>query len=178
VAFLGFVPLILVGLMYVWFLGLSAKWTLKMKIGLKLRWIYFCLVIAIAFVNALVSHAIGRTGSVVLGLVAQIAFGAWFFGRFAVRSAVWPVSERSEDCGNSHGAYAPRDRVNIHGHVPGGSTSIRRLTVPLNRSFDTDTHRQSAARGAVSLRPTALYRCVPVNSDARSHDERRIIHHS
>jgi hypothetical protein len=72
--------------MYVWFLGLSAKWTLKLKVGLKLRWIYFCLVIAIAFVNALVSHAIGRTGSVVLGLVAQIAFGAWFFGKFAVRS--------------------------------------------------------------------------------------------
>jgi hypothetical protein len=43
VALLGFVPLILVGLMYVWFLGLSAKWTLKIKVGLKLRWIYSAL---------------------------------------------------------------------------------------------------------------------------------------
>jgi hypothetical protein len=84
-ALLGFLPLLLAGLLFVWFLGLAAQWTLKLRVSLKLRWLYFGLLVVIAIINILVSQAIGRAGSVVLGLTAQVLFGAWFFGKFAVR---------------------------------------------------------------------------------------------
>jgi hypothetical protein len=40
-ALLGFLPLLIAGLLIVWFLGLTAKWILNLRVSLKLRWVYF-----------------------------------------------------------------------------------------------------------------------------------------
>ena len=82
---LGLVNFGLVGLLYVWYLGLAAKWTLKLGVSRKLRWIFFGLVLAITFLNILLTGAIGRPTSAALGAVAHLLFGGWFFGKFAVR---------------------------------------------------------------------------------------------
>jgi len=84
-AVLSLLPLLLFGVLYVWFLGLAAKWILKLSVARKLRWIFIAIVLAITMANTLVSQAAGRPALAVLGLVVHLLVGAWFFGKFAVR---------------------------------------------------------------------------------------------
>lgn len=84
---LSFLPLMLAGLVSVWILGLAGKWTLRIRVSLKLRWFYFGLLMIISIVNILANRFIGSSGSVILGVAAQVVFGAWFFGRFAIRGS-------------------------------------------------------------------------------------------
>jgi hypothetical protein len=78
------VSLVVIGFLYVWYLRLAAKWTLKTSLSLKLCWIFFGLVLAVTALNIGVSLAVGRPGFVLLGLVAHLLLGGWFFGKFAV----------------------------------------------------------------------------------------------
>jgi len=80
----------LAGFLYVWFLGIAAKWTLKTSVSRKLRWIFYGLVIVLTVMNIVVSVAVGRSASVVVGASAHLLFGAWFFGKFAVQEGVAP----------------------------------------------------------------------------------------
>jgi hypothetical protein len=78
------VGFVIVGLLYVWYLRLAAKWTLKTSLSRRLCWIFFGIVFAITALNLVVSVAIGRQGIPFLGLVVHLLFGGWFFGKFAI----------------------------------------------------------------------------------------------
>lgn len=83
-ALFSLVSFVIIGFLYVWFLKLGAKWTLRLKVATKLCWVFYGVVIAITLVNVGVSSAIGRPGFLLVGAVAHLLFGGWFFGRFAV----------------------------------------------------------------------------------------------
>lgn len=73
-----------IGVLYVWYLRLAAKWTLKISLSRKLCWIFYGLVLAASAVNILVSQAIERPAIIALGIAAHLLFGGWFFGKMAV----------------------------------------------------------------------------------------------
>lgn len=75
---------ILVGFLYVWYLRLAAKWTIKTTLSYKLCWIFFGIVIAITILNKILTSAVDKPSFAVLGIIAHVLVGAWFFGKFAI----------------------------------------------------------------------------------------------
>ena len=74
----------IVGSLYVWYLRLAAKWTLNAPVGRKLCWAFVAVAVAIVGVGMFIAETIGgRPVLMVLSPLAQLLFGAWFFGRFA-----------------------------------------------------------------------------------------------
>ena len=74
----------ILGALYVWFLRLSARWTLKTTVSRKLCWGAVAGTVAITACGLLIAETLGgREILMVVHPVAQLLFGGWFFGRFA-----------------------------------------------------------------------------------------------
>jgi hypothetical protein len=74
----------ILGAVYVLFLRLSARWTLKTTVSRKLCWAAVAGAVAITACGLLIAETIGGRGILmVVHPVAQLLFGGWFFGRFA-----------------------------------------------------------------------------------------------
>lgn len=78
------VSCVVIGFLYVWYLRLAAKWVLKTSLSRKLCWIFFGLVLVVTALNIGMGLAIGRPAFALLGLIAHLLLGGWFFGKFAV----------------------------------------------------------------------------------------------
>lgn len=84
---LGLIPSAVCGFLYVWYLRLAARWTLKISLSQKLAWIF----VAIVFIWTILGRALLSEGSLIAGIAGialHLGFGACFFGYFAVNKSL------------------------------------------------------------------------------------------
>jgi hypothetical protein len=78
--------LALAGLLYVWYLRLAARWTLKTSLNRKVCWIFVGFVFVLTLANLAMSAKLGQPTSIAIGAFAHLLLGGWYFGRFAINS--------------------------------------------------------------------------------------------
>ena len=84
---LSLVPLALlaaIGFLYVWYLRIAARWTVKIALSRKLAWVFVAIVLLGAIAVRIFVPTDGNPIAAVVGAAVHLGFGAYFFGNFAV----------------------------------------------------------------------------------------------
>ncbi|WP_092399550.1 hypothetical protein [Collimonas sp. OK412] len=81
---ISLIPLLMIGFLYVWYLRLAARWTLKISLSRKLAWIFVAIVFIVSMLVRRFLSLEGIPVATIAGMALHLAFGSLFFGNFAI----------------------------------------------------------------------------------------------